>query len=184
MSENKINIWEDAAKPGLVLGLVSILYMFVTMFTSRLAGTGAAAFLIGTLNFLLWAAKLFLCIYLMRAFMLAFSGNRPSADNRAVMRFGMVVALYSALLYSAFYLVYVLYINPESISSSFELVMQQYAGMMDSDSLATLQNMESDMPAIGFFTNLVWCWLFGTVLSAIFSRNIPVSSSDPFKDDK
>ncbi len=40
MAEEKINIWNEAAVPGLVLGLVSIVYMVVNLLTSRLAGTG------------------------------------------------------------------------------------------------------------------------------------------------
>lgn len=184
MAEEKINIWNEAAVPGLVLGLVSIAYMVVNLLTSRLAGTGGMAFLIGLLGFVLWAAKIAACILLLRHFLLAFSRRNPSADNRKVFQFGMVVALYSALLYSGFYLVYVLYIDPDTIAASMEAAMSAYSSMMTSDMRAAMENMQADMPAIGFFSNLIWCWLFGTVLSAIFSRTIPGPiRDDPFKDD-
>lgn len=185
MAEEKINIWNEAAVPGLVLGLVSIVYMVVNLLTSRLAGTGGAAFLIGLLGFVLWAAKIAACILLLRHFLLAFSRRNPYADNRKVFQFGMVVALFSALLYSGFYLVYTLYINPDMIAASMEAAMSAYAGMMDSEMMSAMQNMQDSMPAIGFFSNLIWCWLFGTVLSAIFSRNIPGPvQDDPFKDNQ
>lgn len=185
MAEERINIWNEAAIPGLVLGLVSIAYMVVNMLTSRLAGTGGTAFLIGLLGFVLWAAKIAACILLLRHFLLAFSRRNPSADNHSVFHFGMVVALYSALLYSGFYLVYVLYIDPDMIASSMEAAMSAYSGMMDSNMISAMENMQGSMPAIGFFSNLIWCWLFGTVLSAIFSRNIPAPiQDDPFKDNQ
>ncbi len=184
MEQEKINIWNEAGKSGLVLGLVSIVYMVVASLVSKLGATGATAFLIGFLNFILWAAKLFICIWLMRTFMLHFSAKNPSADNRKVFRFGMVTALYSSLLFSAFYLVYVLYINPESLTASFDAIMAQYSGMVDSQTLESMENMKSEMPAISFFSNFIWCWLFGTIISAIFSKNIPSSSSDPFKDQQ
>jgi hypothetical protein len=36
------------------------------------------------------------------------------------------------------------------------------------------------MGTVSFFTNLIYCFLFGVVLSAILSRNIP--SRNPFAD--
>jgi len=180
MDEKRINLWNEAAVPGLVLGLVSIAYLAISMLTGRLAGTGGTAFLIGMLSFLLWAGKLFLCIWLLKFFLLRFSERNTSAGNKTVFRFGMVVALYSALLYSGFYLVYLLYINPDAIAQSFDLAMQQYSSMMDAATLEALENMKADMPTITFFSQLIWCWLFGTVLSAIFSKKIPSDSSDPF----
>ena len=38
------------------------------------------------------------------------------------------------------------------------------------------------LPTFSFFVNLFYCWLFGTVLSAILSRNIP--SRNPFTDEQ
>lgn len=181
MEEKRINLWNEAGKAGLVLGLVSIAYLIITHFTGKMAGSGLGAFAIGTLNFVLWAGKLFLCIWLVRYFLLQFSKRNPSADNKKVFSFGMVTALYSAILYSAFYLLYVLYLAPESIAASMDAIMSQYASGVDSNTLEMMENMKADMPTISFFVNLVWCWLFGTILSAIFSRKIPANADDPFK---
>ena len=52
--------------------------------------------------------------------------------------------------------------------------------MLDSNSLAMLEKMEGSYPQISFFSNLIYCFLFGTVLSAILSRDIP--SRDPFSN--
>ena len=154
MKEKRINLWNEAGKAGLVLGTVSILYMIITLFTGKIAGSGIKAILIGTLNFALWAGKLVLCIWLMRFFLLKFSKSNPSADNNKVFRFGMLVALLSALLYSAFYLVYILYIDPNSMAEAFDLAIQQYSASLDAQSMEALENIKSDMPTISFFAQL------------------------------
>ena len=180
MAEQKNIMWEHAGKAGLVLGGVSILYMLCTMLTGKVAESGSAVFLMSMINLLLWVAKLAACIFLMRFFMLRFSQADPSADNARVFRFGMAVALLSALLYSAFYLAYVSFIAPDTFEQA--LSMLEDNPMMDSNSLSAIEDMIPKLPTISFFVNLVWCWLFGTVLSAIFSRNIP--PQNPFVDEQ
>ena len=58
--------------------------------------------------------------------------------------------------------------------------MEMYEGMLTADQLDSMQELMPKLPTISFFANLIWCWLFGTVLAAIFSRNIP--SRNPFGD--
>ena len=40
--------------------------------------------------------------------------------------------------------------------------------------------MMGNMPQITFFSNLIYCFFFGTILSFILSRNVP--SRNPFAD--
>jgi hypothetical protein len=60
--------------------------------------------------------------------------------------------------------------------------MQQMAPMMDSNTLNAVDSFMENLPQLTFFSNLIYCFLFGTVLTAILSRNIP--SKDPFADYK
>ena len=179
MAEQKNIMWEQAGKAGLVLGGISILYMMLTAVTGKVAENGSTV-LMGLINILLWLAKLGGCIYLMRFFMLRFSQADPEADNARVFRFGMLTALLSALLYSAFYLAYVSFIAPDTFENAMEAITDN--PMLDSNSLAAIEEMMPKMPTISFFVNLVWCWLFGTILAAIFSRNIP--PKNPFADQQ
>ncbi len=177
VEENK-SIWESAGKAGLALGGVSILYTLCTMLTGKLAENGPV-FLISVVNVLLWIAKFTACLYLMRLFMLRYSHANPAADNARVFRFGMLTALFSSLLYSAFYLAYVSFIQPDTFAQAMEAVMDN--PMIDSNSADMLEAMIPRMPTISFFVNLIYCWLFGTILSAIYSRNIP--PQNPFADE-
>ena len=179
MAETKNNIWEQAGKAGLVLGGISIVYMLLTLLTGKAAENGSAA-LMGLVNILLWIAKLGACIYLMRFFILRFAMKDPTVDSSRAFRFGTLTALLSALLYSAFYLAYVSFIAPDTFADALSIFEDN--PMMDSNAMSMMEEMIPRMPTISFFVNLVWCWLFGTVLSAIFSRN--VSSKNPFIDEQ
>ena len=92
----------------------------------------------------------------------------------------MLTALLSALLYSAFYLAYTSFIAPDTFDTALEILRDN--PYIDSNSMEQVEEMIPRMPTIAFFMNLVYCWLFGTVLAAIYSRNIP--SQNPFNDQQ
>lgn len=177
---DKNSIWNAAAVSGLVLGGISILYTLCTALLGKVTGDGRfAAVLTSLASTLLWIAKFGGCIWLMRYFMLKFSARDPEADNRRVFRFGMLTALLSALVFSAFYMAYMLFIEPDSFNEAFDMLRN--SPMMDSNTLETMEQMLPMMPTYTFFGNLIYCFLFGTVLSAIFSRNIP--PRNPFSEN-
>lgn len=176
---DKKKMWNSAGKAGLILGAVSILYFFVSQWLAGMsAGKATSAFLISVLNFLVWAAKFAGCIILMRLFMKKFAAGEEQADNSDTFKWGMATAFLSALVYSAAYLAYVLFISPEVFEESFDLIMQNYSSMLDSNSIDAIDALKDRMPTLSFFGNLIYCFLFGTILSAILSRNIP--SRNPF----
>jgi hypothetical protein len=179
MIQQKI-IWNDAARSGLVLGGVSIGYMLCTILLGKLQGGPAIGVIVNVLSLLLWVFKFVLCIRLMKFFMLKFAASNPEAANGDTFRFGTATALLSALIYSAFYLAWVSFINPDMFTSSIDMVREAYSGTFTSDQMDAIDEMVPKLPTITFFVNLVWCWLFGTVLSAIFSANIP--PRNPFRD--
>ncbi len=171
------SLWDGAAKAGLVLGGVCVLYMALTALTGMVAGgSQAMAIVVSILNALLWAAKFFGCLFLLRLFMARWSVSNPEAGNSDVFRFGTVTALLSALVYSGCYLAYVTFINPDIFSEAMQILQEN--PMMDKASMEAMENMIPMMPTYAFFGNLIYCWLFGTVLSAVYSRNIP--SRNPF----
>lgn len=178
--DSKKSFWNSAASAGMVLGGVCVVYLILNWLLSLVADKSAATGIIAMLaNIILWAAKFGGCIWLMKFFLLRFSEAFPEADNGDVFKYGMLVALFSALIYSAAYLAYMLFLAPDQIQEVFDSLADN--PMMNSNSLEMLEEMMPKMPTISFFMNLVYCWLFGTVLSAIFSRNIP--SSNPFRNN-
>ena len=172
----KNTFWESAGKAGLALGGVSILYMVITALIGN-GSSDAPSALLRLFSALLWLAKLVGCIYLMRFFMLRFSNDNPSADNGRVFRFGMVVALLSALLYAGASLAYSSFINPHLFEDAFAQLLDNpmFADQMGDQ----MEELLPRLPAISFYSNLIYCFLFGTIVSAVFSRNIP--KRNPFE---
>ena len=179
MAEQKNTMLEQAGKAGLVLGGVSVAYMLITMLTGKLAGNGPAI-LLGLLNVLLWLAKFVGCIFLMRLFILKFAQSDPTVDSSRAFRFGTLTALLSALIYAGFYMAYTSFIDPDMFSEAIEVLQDN--PMFDSNTMSQIEDILPKMPTYAFFGNLIYCWLFGTILAAIFSRS--VSSSNPFIDEQ
>lgn len=174
MTQSK-SVFNDAAVPGLVLALVSIAYELLCY----LGGKIDSAVLAGTLSVVLWIAKFVGCILLLRLFMKKYAAADSKVDNSQVFRFGVVAALYSAILYSAFYFAYTTYIVPDMFKDAMDQVVASMSSSLDQASLERVEELIPQMPLYSFIGKLIYCFLFGTVLSAILSRNIP--SSNPFE---
>lgn len=174
----KNTFWERAGKAGLVLGGVSILYMAITVLLGGV-DAGGLSFVLRLFSLLLWVAKLVGCILLMRFFMRRYAAADPEADHSRVFRFGMVTALLSALLYSAAYLAYVSFINPGIFEAA---IAEATMGnpMFNDAMMAEMDKLLPVMPTFSFFFNLVYCFLFGTILAAIFANSI--APKNPFAE--
>lgn len=177
---DKKSLWDSAGKAGLVLGALCVAYIAVTSFSAKLGTDNKmVAMLISLLNTCLWIAKFVGCIVLMKYFMKKYAASDKQITNADTFRFGSATALLSGLIYSAFHLAWVLFIQPDSFQAAFDMIIQNSG--LDPDMFSELENMLPKMPVISFISNLLYCWLFGTVVSAIFSRNIP--SRNPFENN-
>ena len=170
-------MWNSAAKAGLVLGLIPTAYMFINMWFAANPG-----FLGTALSMILWVAKFVGCILIMRIYMKKFAAAYPEVENKDTFNFGMATALLSALVYSAAAFANVAFISGDVLIEQINLTMQQMSSMMDSNSMAMMDSYLQKLPQLTFFSNLIYCTAFGTVLSFILSRNIP--GRDPFANYK
>ncbi|MCM1503159.1 MAG: DUF4199 domain-containing protein [Bacteroidales bacterium] len=164
----------NAGIAGIAFGAISSAYLFLNQFMSGMD----SPILVTILTFILWAAKFVGCIFLMKFFMERFVDKHGIKDNSVTMRFGIATAFCSALIYAAVTLANVLIISPDLIHEQMDMAIQAYGSMLDSNAISMLEKIEEIMPQMTFFSNLTYCALYGTILSAILSRNIP--SRDPF----
>ena len=181
---DKKSFWSEAGNAGLVLGIVSLAYM---VYNFLVTGDGSARPEIwqSVIGNILWAVKLWLCLWLLKRFIKAYSAVHPEADNSDTFRFGMAVAALSALIYSGGYLAWTTVINPDYFSNVLDTFIDgtdSMGGFLTEDMLDNIEAVTPRLPSMTFFANLAWCYLFGTVFSAIFSRNIP--SGNPFEDNE
>ncbi|MBP9997933.1 MAG: DUF4199 domain-containing protein [Bacteroidales bacterium] len=179
--EDKKSIWTEAGNAGLVLGGVSILYMAANWLLGKCQTENVAlAMLTSMMSLALWAAKFYACIKLMQTFMTRFSEANPDADNSDTFRFGALTGMLSAVVYSAAYLAYMQFIAPGMLEQAMEAMKEM--PLIDANTLSQMERMMPKMPVITTITNLFYCSIFGIVLSAILSRNIP--SRNPFEGGK
>lgn len=169
-----------AGTAGLALGAVSSAYLFIGQLLA--ANLAPATLWQQIAAFALWAIKFVVCIWLMKFFMKKFAAENKGVTNKSVFRMGMLTALLSSIMFSAIYLANMLYISADFYETVFQTAIQQMAPTLDSNSLTMMEKIMDRLPQILFFYYLIYCFLFGTVLSAIFSSNIP--PKDPFADYK
>lgn len=159
-------LWHSAGIAGIVLASVSVAYMLATY---RL-GTDPSAWKI-IVSGILWAAKLFLCVWLMYMFMARFHLENKDSDRRDTRRLGMLIAALSALIFATAEMIFY-DAHPEIITDTFDNFMKNYGKMLDANSRNTLKEMESKMTTYIFFAQFVYCYVFGWILSAILSTKI------------
>lgn len=172
---NRKDFWNEAGKAGLVLGAISAAYMFLTQF---LSSAGLTGFLSTLLSFILWGAKFAGCIWVMMFMMKRYIIINPKATNSDTFRFGMLAAVLSAFVYSAISFANVAYISADLYAVQMEALLQVYEQFMDSNMMAEMDKWTERMPQLTFLSNMIYCTIYGIVLSFILSRNIP--SKDPF----
>lgn len=173
------NMWNTAGKAGLFLGLASTAYLFITQ---AIGQAELPAFLNSVLGFVLWAAKFVGCIWIMKFFMKRHVSGNPDSTNSDTFKLGTIMALLSAIVYSAAAFANVAFISPELFQTQMDMMMQQMAPMMDSNTISVMETYMENLAQITFVSNLIYCFLFGMILSFILSRNIP--SKDPFAEYK
>ena len=171
MKENLTNgtAWNEAAKAGLLFGAISSAYVGI----SELLTLIGSPVLQGFLKTVFWAGKLGLCIWLMVFLMKKFAGKYSGVTNGDTFRFGARTALLSAIIVAAVYTVILIFTPQETLDQTFDTLMAQMAGNLDSNSLQMVDSVKENMPLITFFSQLIYCFTFGLILSLIVSRSIP-----------
>ena len=164
-------MWEVAGEAGLVLGSISSAYLFLTQW---LAVSELPAVLVMFLNMLLWSCKSGGCIFLMIFFLKRFSRQNPEADQRMTFKAGMAIAILSGLVYAACSFADLAFIHPDFISEQMDILMQELSPMLDSNTMTSMEKaIQNITPQTTFFSNLIYCFIYGTALSSIISRFIP-----------
>ena len=166
--------WNEAAKAGLYLGAVSSVYIGISELLQMIDG----AVLQGFLKTLFWAVKFALCIWLMVFLMRNLVKKYSGVTNADTFRFGARTALLSALIVASVYAVILIVMPEDSINAAFDSATAQLTGKLDSNSLAMIDTFKENMPVIIFFSEFIYCFTFGLILSLIVSRSIP--SRNPF----
>ncbi len=174
--------WNSAALAGLAMAAATIILDYLP--TLALA-IGINGFLGSFFLFLIKIVKIVACIYVFRLLMLRFF-NSYEVDYTRLQHYGLKLAFFSSILVAGFSLLQMLVISPETMTQVIQEVQSSYQNLMDSNSMAAMERMLSKLPAITFIFSLVYCCLWGWVLSTTFARRLfPVDQfGERPQDDK
>jgi hypothetical protein len=167
-------IWNNAMKAGIILGLVSITYMFLGIPIGKIS----PGFLSTALVTVLWIVKFVLCIWLMAYFMKRLVSDYDGVTNSHTFKYGIAIALLSAFVYSTISMFNMQFISHDEVVSQLETQFNSISNMLDSNSKEVLESIKNNIVQITFIGNFIWCLIYGTILSSILSSSIP--SKDPF----
>ena len=166
-----------ASLAGLALGCVSAAYLLITENISEWINSPVA---VSVINMVLWIAKFVGSIALMKYFMKRLVLGYEGVKNGHTLKLGILASAFSALIFSATILADMLYINPDAIKEAYDMTMSIYGSSLDSNTLKAMEDVKGNLPTISFFAYLIYCFLYGLVLSAILARSIP--NSDHFAE--
>lgn len=160
--------WNSAAVAGLLMAAVTIILDYMP---TLLLSLGAKGFFGGILVFFVRIIKIIACILLFKVLMFRFN-DTVETDYARLQHYGLKLALFSSILVAGFSLVQILVINPETMTQMIQEVENMYQNMMDSNTMAAMEKMMSKLPAMTFFTSLLYCYLWGWILSTSFTRKL------------
>lgn len=166
---NNKTFWNYAGIAGLLLGMISSANMFIGQYLSTMELSKTMTTIVGGL---LWCAETAGCICLMYFYMKKFSLEFPSEERKTIHRLGMAIAFFSALIYSAMTFANIAYFSADYFSSAYQELLQAASPSLDSNSRALMTKFMENLPQIAFFSNLIYCFIFGTIVSSIISRSI------------
>jgi hypothetical protein len=167
--------WNSAAAAGLAMALVTIAASFIQGLSGKIGGLAG-----GFVSFIALVAKIAVCILVFRWLLMKFSSSFADITADRLKSYGLKIALFSGLIVSAYSLASILYIDPDTYKEAIDQAMQSYSSMLDSNSMSMMDDMMQKMPAITFFASWVYCFLWGWMLTGIFTKSIV--PNDPFAD--
>lgn len=159
-------LWNEAAKTGAWLGAVSVGCLLL----KEGAVMSGSNFLIQAAAILLWAAEFFGCILLMKNAMLNLRDRYAGVRMEQTYRMGRRAALLSGLLLASAQALIIMKMPAEEMDSLVaQLTDSMKLGATEKENLSSVMDR---LPLLTFIFQWLYCWLYGSVLSAVLSRYI------------
>ena len=171
MKPDSKTLWNEAGRVGFVFGGFSSLCLLLREGASLTGST----FLVQAAAIILWAVEFFGCILLMKKYMLDLRDKYEGVSMVDTYRFGRRVGLLSGLILAAVSAVIVMKIPQETMATLLDEVNTAFAssmGSMGRMSEDELGRIGDKLPLYMFIFRWIYCFLYGSLLSAIMSRYI------------
>ena len=161
-------LWNEAGRVGFVFGGFSSLCLLL----KEGAGLTGSNFLVTAAAIILWAVEFFGCILLMKKYMLDLRDKFEGVTMLDAYHFGRRVALLSGLILAAVDAFLIMKMPQDTVASvmnELSAAMPAGLGRVSEDDLGRLVDK---LPLYTFIGQWLYCFLYGSLLSAILSRYI------------
>ena len=170
-------LWNEAGRVGFVFGGFSSLCLVL----KEGAGLTNSHFLVMAAAIILWAVEFFGCILLMKKYMLDLRDKYDGVTMVDAYRFGRRVALLSGLILAAVDALIIMKMPQETVTSVMGELSAAMPASLGSVSEDDLGRLVDKLPLYTFIGQWLYCFLYGSLLSAIMSRYI--FTQGPFPGD-
>ena len=165
--DNKI-LWNEAGRVGFVFGGFSSLCLVL----KEGAALTGSSFLVTAAAVILWAVEFFGCILLMKKYMLDLRDKFDDVTAVDTYRFGRRVALLSGLILAAVDAFLIMKMPQETVESVITELNTAVASKMGAGFEGEVGKFVDKLPLYTFIGQWLYCFLYGSLLSAIMSRYI------------
>lgn len=163
---DKNHLWNEAAKGGALLGLLSVACLSLKEVLTLTGNT----FLMTAAGILLWAVEFFGCILLMKKIMLDLRDKYEDVRMEHTKRLGQRAALLSGLLLASAQTLFILNMPQQEFTEAMAQAMQGVK--LTAQQRENMMDIMDKLPLWTFIFQWFYCWLYGTILAAILSRYI------------
>ena len=166
-SKNRV-LWNEAARGGLALVGFSAACFILKQLSAL---TSENIFMI--LSPIIWLIQFAGCILILRH-LLKTSASKENISNLETYTLGKRICLFSSFILAVTVTAVIIYFPDNFLSMQFEAMKDAYSSAMDAATKELFENMTiSDSPGVVFFSQFIYAYAYGCILSAILSRNIP-----------
>ena len=173
--DNK-TLWNEAGRVGFVFGGFSSLCLLL----KEGAALTGSTFLVQAAAIILWAVEFFGCILLMKKYMLDLRDKFDGVTVEDTYRFGRRIALLSGLILAAVDAILIMKMPPETVESVVTELNTAITSKMGAGYEGEIGRFVDKLPLYTFIGQWLYCFLYGSLLSAIMSRYLYVQ--DVFND--
>ena len=165
--DNK-TLWNEAGRVGFVFGGFSSLCLVL----QEGAALTGSTFLVQAAAIILWAVEFFGCILLMKKYMLDLRDKFDDVTMVDAYRFGRRVALLSGLILAAVDAVIIMKMPQDTVESVISELNTAVSGKLGAGFEGEVGKFVDKLPLYTFLGQWLYCFLYGSLLSAIMSRYI------------
>ena len=169
-------LWNEAGRVGFVFGGFSSLCLLL----KEGAALTGSTFLVQAAAIILWAVEFFGCILLMKKYMLDLRDKFDGVTVMDTYRFGRRIALFSGLILASVDAAVIMYMPQETVESVIAELNTAISSKMGAGYEGEIGRFVDKLPLYTFIGQWLYCFLYGSLLSAIMSRYLYVQ--DVFND--